>query len=291
MVDKARILSNARIVVRELTSEPDALPLISACAVAGNGWQENLMEPITRGVKDHGSDGLLQWRLDRLENLQRWPDWNTLPVQCRYFKAECKSHYPTLWRQLTNPGNRTLENLTANICDMYERPSKAGRKLDARISYAKQVLAAHDAEAPAPIEVPPILQPAVNGATSSSLGGVALAVAAYLFVNHGSWPIWAAFGAFLIFGVGDKDAPKTVADDPHQVQPKEDHMDVTIVPKVLQILQALVPLLEKSIERLPKIEKDIAELKGFIEHAPDTHASELLDNVKAQIDRLTAGVQ
>lgn len=285
MPDKSRILSNARIVVRELMSEPDAIPLISACAVAGNGWQENLMEPVTTGTKDHGSDGLLQWRLDRLEALQRLPGWNTLPVQCRFFKMECKRDYPTLWAQLTNPGKRSLENLTLNVCDLYERPSRAGRKADARIGYSRQVLALHDSDAPAPIEIPPSLQPAVNGVGSSLAGIAALLYAAIQYSQHGQWGPWVAIGLIAVFWIGDKNKYGTsVADAPPPSETTEKKLDPTMIPKVLQLLEALVPFLEKVVTQLPQIEHDVEAMKAALAPNPDTAANG--DRIAQLIDRL-----
>ncbi len=148
------ILNAARTVVSALSAPPDPLPLISACAVAGNAWQENRIEPVTEGPKDHGSDGMLQWRLDRLDALMKWPNWDTLQVQCAFFKAECKQNYPNLWAVLTNPQGRSLATLTADICDFYERPSAAGRVLDTRIEYATRVYNAVTQASPSP--VPPV---------------------------------------------------------------------------------------------------------------------------------------
>ena len=52
------------------------LPLKSACAVTGNATQENLVKPVTEGPKDHGSDGTLQWRLDRLDGPHGLKGWS-----------------------------------------------------------------------------------------------------------------------------------------------------------------------------------------------------------------------
>lgn len=194
---EAEILTNAKVVVAALMGDPHPLPLISACAVAGNAWQENLIRPMTLGVKDHGSDGMLQWRLSRLDALKKLPDWNTLPVQAGFFKTECREQYPALWDQLVTPGTRTLENLTANICDVYERPSLAGRVLDKRIGYAKRVMALYKA--------PPVAE-------------------------------------------------------------KESKMDPL---KVIAIVEALVPVIEKIIQKLPELEKDIAAIKAELAGSGD----------------------
>ena len=284
---KDEILANAKIVVRELMSEPDALPLKSACAVAGNGWQENLMRPITTGAKDHGSDGLLQWRLDRLTMLQRMPDWATLPAQCRFFKAECKARYPSLWKQLVNPGNRTLENLTANICDLYENPSRAGRKLDDRISYSRQVMAVFDAQAPVtppPIVIPPgIPQPVgqslvwlLNNIFTggiSTFGGVLSLVYAWLVYSHtqlssipinSDWKPWMLLGLILVFAVGKSPTqpePQATESPPTATQPKAPNMNPNVILNVMSLIESLVPILEKVLADIPQIQKDIESIK------------------------------
>lgn len=119
-------------------------PLVSAAAIVGNATQENLCEPTTKGTKDHGSDGLLQWRLGRLERLMKLPEWDTLKVQAmftiRELQAAPSSEYFDMdYRVLESDlrlGAKPLATLTANFVDAYERPSEDGRMLDARIRYA-----------------------------------------------------------------------------------------------------------------------------------------------------------
>lgn len=130
------IIARGRIFIQELMSAPMPLPLLSACAVAGNGWQENLLKPVTIGAKDHGSDGVMQWRLGRLTELEHLPEWETLQVQARFFKTECqRPQYARLWTDLV-AGKKSLETLTANVMVQYERPNLAVAGLDHRITYA-----------------------------------------------------------------------------------------------------------------------------------------------------------
>jgi hypothetical protein len=279
MTTKDAILANARLVVRECMSGADPLPLVSAAAVAGNGWQENLMRPITTGPKDHGSDGLLQWRLDRLDELQRRKDWDTLPVQVQYFKDECKRDYPGLWRMLVNPGNRSLENLTLNICDIYERPSAAGRKPDLRIKYARQVYALFDTQpAPAdPIKIPPVLKPATDGWTSAP-GLAALVIAFMIFSGKhlpglvgSTWLPWAIIGGMCIFFL-----------DSRKTKPTTEGQDMN--PSVLLILEKLLPAVIQVLHDIPKIRADIETLKtgGVVTKEPD----DVLDRLRALLDKI-----
>lgn len=281
MTSRDSILANAQIVVRELMAEPNALPLKSACAVAGNGWQENLMQPVTRGAKDHGSDGLLQWRLDRLENLQKLKDWDTLPVQCQFFKWECQKFYPTLWAQLMNPGGRSLENLVANVCDQYERPSAAGRVLDRRIGYARQVMKLYDTAAPEPKEVPKPLEPAVNGTVSTSFGALAWVVAWFIYHGYATatafagegWLSWVVIGAVLIFAVGPR------SQKPAELPPKETEMDKLIA--LIGVMEQLAPVVMKLAEDVPAIKDRLTQLESAL-----TAATVADPSVSVRIDEL-----
>lgn len=124
------------------------LPLVSACAVTGNASQENLVRPVTTGPKDHGSDGVLQWRLDRLDGprgLKGWAqviewDWATLRTQAAFtlWELENDARYASLLRDL-RAGTKRIETLVANFCWIYERPSVEAAALDTRISHAKSV--------------------------------------------------------------------------------------------------------------------------------------------------------
>lgn len=124
------------------------LPLVSASAIAGNASQENLVRPVTTGPKDHGSDGVLQWRLDRLDGprgLKGWSeslglDWQTLKTQAAFTLWELGNdpRYAVLLKDL-HDGKKKIETLTANFCWIYERPNKAHAHLDKRISHARSI--------------------------------------------------------------------------------------------------------------------------------------------------------
>jgi len=140
-----------------------ALPRRSCAAAVGNATQENRAESITVGALDHGSDGLFQWRLDRLTAMKSFGDthfksgWQAIEPQAAFFCDECMRLYPELWADLV-AGTKSLETLTADICDLYERPSAAGRVLDTRIGFAAAFLKAWAGEeppAPAPIPAAP----------------------------------------------------------------------------------------------------------------------------------------
>jgi len=166
------ILARGQTFIQALIAAPSPLPLISACAVGGNGWQENLLRPVTVGVKDHGSDGVMQWRLSRLTELERLPNWNTLQIQAQFFKTECQRDYPRLWADLV-AGKKSLETLTANIMVQYERPNLALAALDSRITYAHALLNHMEALPKAATPVPD----AAPSIAAASIGGTLVAAA------------------------------------------------------------------------------------------------------------------
>jgi len=302
-------------------SEPDAFPLVSACAVAGNGWQENSMQPLTLGAKDHGSDGLMQWRLGRLTELQRIPGWQTLQVQCRFFKMECKRDFPSLWAQLVNPGKRTIENLTANICDMYERPSAAGRALQyvsktgeelGRIPYAYKVKALFDTETkmpPPPVPIPasvpqPMAQGIVyilnnffNGTYSTLIGTAALCYAYLAFKSihiQGlpvvtDWWLLVVLGVIMLFGMGGhaQPSPEPVADESEpEPEPEPKPVETTMDPlKLISLLEAVIPFIVKEI---PTLRAEIAGLKELIEagKAPVAGADDRIAHLIEQLNAM-----
>ena len=56
-----------------------------AAAFAGNGSVENNMNPVTHGPKDHGSDGSMQWRLDRLDGPHGLKGWAESQIVIRFW--------------------------------------------------------------------------------------------------------------------------------------------------------------------------------------------------------------
>lgn len=138
------------------------LPMRSCAAIGGNGTQESLCQPVTLGPKDHGSDGVLQWRLERLngpDGLITWCHnqeipWDTLRSQALFTLHELMDQkYAVLLADL-KVGTKSLETLTLNFCDAFERPSAAGRRETDRIRYAHDCLAIMMRDVPGPFPVP-----------------------------------------------------------------------------------------------------------------------------------------
>jgi hypothetical protein len=133
-----------------------AYPMRSAAAIGGNATQENLCQPVTAGAKDHGSDGVLQWRLDRLtgrDGLQPWCaaqgiPWDTLKSQALFTMHELDQPQHAVLKADLKAGAKSLETLTINFCDAFERPSAAGREPDKRIGYAHDCLSILMRDAP-----------------------------------------------------------------------------------------------------------------------------------------------
>jgi hypothetical protein len=139
-----------------------AFPMRSAAVIGGNATQESLCQPVTVGAKDHGSDGTLQWRLERLDGpdgLKAWCAasglaWDTLKGQALFTMHELlQPQYTALLADL-RAGTKSLETLTLNFCDAFERPSAAGREADKRIAYSHACLSIMMRD------LPPVLHPA-----------------------------------------------------------------------------------------------------------------------------------
>jgi hypothetical protein len=166
-------------------------PMASACAGVGNGTQENLCRPVTPGTKDHGSDGIMQWRLTRLTDMQSWciknfNRWDTLQAQAAFFMYEVKRDYPILYADLI-AGAKTIPTLTANICAQYERPAAASAMLNQRIKYAEDAHALLTAK------------PSPSGKVAASAAVVATATGAG--AAHAAGMPWWGTCAILAAGV------------------------------------------------------------------------------------------
>lgn len=158
--------------------------LLGACAVTGNCTQENECLPVTKGTKDHGSDGGLQWRLGRLTDMRSWCDthfgagaWKTIKAQCAFTLHETARDYKALDAGL-RAGSKSLETLTVDFCHVFERPNMAlanlgfvpgkgsGRK--GRINFAYDTMAAmRSAPRPGPVIVPAAGVGAAGGAAAA----------------------------------------------------------------------------------------------------------------------------
>ena len=157
-------------------------PLVSAAASVGNATQENLCLPVTKGAKDHGSDGLYQWRLGRLDDLKSWAankglDWSLMKTQAAFHQYEVARDYKALDAEL-KAGVKPIETLTANICFVYERPAAQYANLDARIRYARDTCAAMQGQSRGARKTVPVV---VTSAGAASAAAAWRALVAYGF--------------------------------------------------------------------------------------------------------------
>jgi hypothetical protein len=151
-----------------------AYPMRSAAAIGGNATQENKCLPVTEGAKDHGSDGALQWRAERLDgpkglkayaSLMGIP-WDTLKTQAYFTMNELDSSEYAILKGDLRLGLKSLETLTLNFCDKFERPSTAGRAEAERIRFAHDCQAILMRDHPAPTPDPTSTQHGVPMPTS-----------------------------------------------------------------------------------------------------------------------------
>ncbi|VTZ24348.1 hypothetical protein MPC4_80131 [Methylocella tundrae] len=164
------------------------LPLVSASAGTGNSTQENECLPVTTGPKDHGSDGLFQWREERLAEMQSWctahfGDWKTIKAQAAFFLKELRDgdaggvKYDALYRDLL-AGKKSLATLTTNINRFYERSADDEATNNKRIKYATDALNAMGVVKPAP--------PVVHSAAPAIVAGAAAGAGLLSHIVHGA---------------------------------------------------------------------------------------------------------
>jgi hypothetical protein len=121
------------------------LSQIGAAAVTGNAVAESGVRPLTIGPKDHGSDGILQWRLDRLDRLKSWAgengfkSWASFEAQAAFTLYELNADYPELAAALRE-GSKPLSSLTLDFADIFERPSISGRVPEKRVKAANEAM-------------------------------------------------------------------------------------------------------------------------------------------------------
>jgi hypothetical protein len=183
--------------------------LAGACAVTGSATQENLCKPVTLGRKDHGSDGVLQWRdssatARRLTGnpdldpgikwgmqpwcLKHFGDWKTLKAQAAFTLYETARDYPALDMELrtglegVKPGDvrKVLDYKTQRFQDDFERPNKAFAGLANRQKHAASVYVVMSGgklpTIPPKPTVPPVITGGVGvGAGTAAVGGAVIA--------------------------------------------------------------------------------------------------------------------
>lgn len=129
-----------------------------AGAIVGNfSWESGSPHLPARfkAVTDHGSQGIGQWRLDRLSGLERFAEARGLnpadgiaQFNYAFWELENLPRRSMKWlnAQLKNPGTRSIANLTANFSEYFEKPAKKYEHLDERIAYAESCVKAFQPE-------------------------------------------------------------------------------------------------------------------------------------------------
>lgn len=146
-----------------------------AAAIVGNLSQEsgnNLRSTFTL-TTDHGSQGVAQWRLDRLTKLEKFSEDNNLTVtelstQLFYLIWELESFYGSL-NSMLKSGTRSVANLTANFMQIFERPAAKYANLGNRIRQANAVMADLPVTTTAPITEPVAAGAATIGAAGTAV--------------------------------------------------------------------------------------------------------------------------
>lgn len=209
--------------------EAQGFPPEAAAAWVGNAVAESgpeLPTAFRTAGLDHGSQGLLQWRLDRLLAYESFVQqrvgfsasapgadvyYGRMDYQVEFAAQECRDQYPELYATLMAGGD--VDALTAAICWQYERPAVATAHLALRQSAARNVLAAAPSlSGHAPTVATQLNHTVVNAgqtARGAAAGATGAVVAASTVVGtHVSWhmPTWGwvalvVFGIIAVFGV------------------------------------------------------------------------------------------
>jgi hypothetical protein len=154
---------------------------------------------VTVGAKDHGSDGIMQWRLSRLTNMQNFGvknfgRWDTLEAQAAFLMHEMKTDYAKLYSDLV-VGKDSIDDLTADICWQFERPAKASANMPGRIVYAKNSYALLVGAKPPSV---PIAKSAPKTAAAVGVTAAVTGVATVAASSHAMGaPSWVIIGLGL----------------------------------------------------------------------------------------------
>jgi len=250
------------------------IPLKSACAVTGNGTVENQVKPVTTGPKDHGSDGVLQWRLTRLDGprgLKGWSaaqglDWATLKAQAAFFLWELHQDYPALEKDLRE-AKKSIETLTANICVFYERPNMAVAHLDLRISHAKSIYSIMSKETLPTLEATAtagtIATAGLGGAIVNQLGGDTFQT----FLTVGGMALM-GLAAYVLAKM--REAPTVPATAPAKPIPTESLADrLMALTTALETVAREVHSLSEQISAIKAETSPLEELAGHVDKEPD----------------------
>lgn len=115
---------------------------IGTCAIMGNIAQESNFNTSVTSSDGYGSQGLCQWTGSRLTNLKNFAKskglkWNSVECQCKFLDKELKDGYKELRNKLLNGIKGSLETLTDEFCDKFERPAAQYANKQNRRSKAK----------------------------------------------------------------------------------------------------------------------------------------------------------
>ncbi len=187
-----------------------AMTSTGAAAVIGNFSQE-LGVDLRSGYAekaDHGSQGVAQWRLSRLEALtdfcgERGLHSGMLAAQIKFAIFELAKDYPDLDKDLRAGGD--IDKLTARVCWDYERPSKSAANLANRIKQAhiafNEYVAVSGAHTPPAQQQAEVSKAKKNAATHQTNVGMGVVLAGLIGFLHSRLeipaPILAAIGGIL----------------------------------------------------------------------------------------------
>jgi Phage tail lysozyme len=160
-----------------------------AATIVGGDSQESGVNLVSgnQTTTDHGSQGIAQWRLERLTALEDFCAANhlssgALASQVSFQIYELGKDYPLLDKRL-RAGTETIDVLADALCFQYERPNRAAANLPNRIKQAKSIL--RDSKA--------VTLPQTGAIIAASAGAAAL----HQFAGAGKWMVIIIIGATI----------------------------------------------------------------------------------------------
>jgi Phage tail lysozyme len=161
-----------------------------AAVIVGGDSQESGVNLVSgyQATTDHGSQGIAQWRVERLAALEQFCSANhlgsgTLAAQVSFQIYELGKDYALLDKRL-RAGSEPLANLASSLCFQYERPAVAAANLPNRIKQAQVTL--RDAQAATP------------GHAAVVIGAGAVAAGAHHFAGAGKMVMALIIGAVVL---------------------------------------------------------------------------------------------
>jgi hypothetical protein len=157
---------------------------VGAAVIVGGDSQESSVNLVSgyQATTDHGSQGIAQWRIERLTALEQFCAANhlgsgTLAAQVSFQIYELGKDYPVLDKRL-RAGMEPIADLAHDLCFQYERPNPVAANLRNRINQAQITL--RDAQAATPAHAAVVIGAGAVAAGAHHFAGAGKAIMAVI---------------------------------------------------------------------------------------------------------------